>query len=330
MSAVGRLLQVVAVATCLSGCYSATALIASPADYADYRRVRNAETLDVRLAAAWHYLQHRPDGRYHARLRAYFDEAEPLFFAARRRNAAGLDAYLRALPDGPHAAEALSALMGLRQASRRRDLVSESLQRSGLRQQADKEAREKAADLLLAWTAELGAPALYRRPLTEAPASFLRRYRLALPEPECAPPPDALDLTECRKAVEQRFVVAQREGLPEERHIAFVVELTLDERWVPIGAHLRGAGLLLRTAEAAGGVGLDESDVAQQRLAAQQFASRLTERLFGEELTCNGGTAADGTLTLDCETLRITVVPRPGGNDSIAVQVLRAQGDEPS
>ncbi|MBW2527213.1 MAG: hypothetical protein JRI23_23730, partial [Deltaproteobacteria bacterium] len=57
----------------LSGCHLGRAMISTPGDYEDYRRIRLAPSFDERLTAAWYYVNARPDGRFADRVRAYFD-----------------------------------------------------------------------------------------------------------------------------------------------------------------------------------------------------------------------------------------------------------------
>ena len=74
----------VAAATILaaaSGC-GCGGFVTSPADYTAYRATRVAPTLDARLSAAERYLASYPDGAFVAEVRASFDRAEPVFFAA--------------------------------------------------------------------------------------------------------------------------------------------------------------------------------------------------------------------------------------------------------
>src|SRR5260221_14657152 len=82
-------------------------IVASSGDYADYRAFRAAPTLGARLKAASFYLRCRSDGAFQDEVAKWFDEIEPLYFAALSDSPSGMQTYLNALPDGPHADSAL-------------------------------------------------------------------------------------------------------------------------------------------------------------------------------------------------------------------------------
>src|SRR5438128_8528249 len=76
---------------------------ASSGDYADYRAFRVAPTVAQQLKAAAFYLKCHAEGAFHDEVADWFDRVEPLFFEAAADSAGGMQAYLDALPDGPHA-----------------------------------------------------------------------------------------------------------------------------------------------------------------------------------------------------------------------------------
>ena len=65
-----------------------------------------ASTLGARLKAAAFYLQCHSDGEFKDEVAEWFDRIEPLFFEATAGSPAGMQAYLDALPAGPHAVNA--------------------------------------------------------------------------------------------------------------------------------------------------------------------------------------------------------------------------------
>lgn len=92
------------------GCGVGRQLSASPSDASSYRETRIASSLDARMAASSEYLAAHPEGAFRDEVASFFERAEPLYFEARKSTIPGLRAYLDALPEGPHAAEARERL----------------------------------------------------------------------------------------------------------------------------------------------------------------------------------------------------------------------------
>ena len=82
-------------------------------DYAQYRRVRTAETVERRLQASDRYLREMPHGRFRDQVRAWFESADAAYIERIRDDEVRLRAYLRLLPAGPHADEARACLADL-------------------------------------------------------------------------------------------------------------------------------------------------------------------------------------------------------------------------
>ena len=147
----------------VSGCNAAQVLVASPGDYASYRRIRLATNLDDKLSAAAAYLQRHPEGRYARRIRRYVAYAEPIYFRVRRRSPKGLQAYLAALPDGPNRQQALGELTKMRR--QRGESSAERLaRRSTIRLKFESEDRARAAATVGFWVSQLMAPRQSFRP----------------------------------------------------------------------------------------------------------------------------------------------------------------------
>src|SRR5205814_2308757 len=91
---------------------------ASATDYADYRAYRVASTVGARLRAATLYLQCHSDGDFRDEVSEWFNRVEPVFFEATAGSAAGMQAYLDALPEGPHAVNAKERREALLEAGR--------------------------------------------------------------------------------------------------------------------------------------------------------------------------------------------------------------------
>ncbi len=300
------------------GCHSGKVFIAPAGDYADYRAVRVAEDVDERMARTWAYLKERPDGMYAGRLRRYFEKSEPVFFKMRSRSIRGLEAYLEALPDGPHADEALAMLMGRRDAKRRESADMREARLTGSRLDAEREKRDEAAKLLHWWLDAFLHTEVWSAPLSDAPKDLIVRYRLSLPQPKCTAAAEDATRQRCVKPLERSFRVPGS-GQLEDRTLAFLLEVELDERWYVQRVTVSGAGILLATEEARRKKAL-EDDEASTRAAAAAFVARLTTSLFERNVTCNGGTEASGSTLLSCEGLLLTLVPgRDGGDDVLRI-----------
>jgi hypothetical protein len=327
---VKRAILLCLLALAMLGCNTGRMFIASSGDYADYRAVRVAEGVDNRVAAAWEYLKARPDGRYASRLKSYFDKAEPIFFNVRSRSIKGLEAYLRALPDGPHAREALRLLGVMREERDREDITIRMVDATGRKLDTERAKREEARALLLWWIDSFMTPSLWAAPLSDAPGAFLVRYQLSLPEPVCARHPSVMNRRKCIKPFERSFKVAAagKSGL-DDRMVAFELEVELDEDWRLTQAILTGRGMLLATEEARSGKALpDTPDV--RRAAAAAFVAKLTAAMFDREVACNGGTEASGKTALECEGLRLSIEPgAPGVDDVIWIERIGAPPPQP-
>ncbi|MBI4701633.1 MAG: hypothetical protein HY744_10830 [Deltaproteobacteria bacterium] len=298
----------------LAGCTSLRAFIASPADWAEYRRVRLAPTLDERLAASRYYLEHRPDGAFAADVRAYFDRAEPVFYDVRRRSVAGMEAYLRALPRGPHAGKALAELVLRRHEQRRATLDERSVAQRSARLEAEKAARRQAAEAATWWVQALLDPVLWLNPLTEAPAELLVRYRLSLPSPECENDAARPEIRRCSKLVELPYRVAG-EGSLEDRQLTLELRLTMDHGGRLHDAALLGPSLFLREQEAREHRASADGDAAAQRRAAQGSVAALEAALREPPSACAREPSGGGETRLRCGMLGLAVRPGLGRED---------------
>jgi hypothetical protein len=300
----------------VSGCNAGRAFVATPNDYADYRRVRLGTSLDERLGAAWDYLKVRPDGRYSPRVRAYFDSAEPTFFAIRRRSAAGLEAYVKVLPDGPHAAQALEELMGRRNETRREALAERATRATLLRVAGEGRARRTVASAIEAWVRPMLGTASWRGTFSDAPPDLLARFRLSAPEPACRRTADG---QHCTKEVERTFRVRSAAG-EVERTFALRVEIDLDAGYHLQELRLSGVGVARATEEARGGVALEAPRA--EALAWHEVVERLGATAFADGRVCSGGEDAGGVWTLECDDPWVTLVATPNetGRETIVVR----------
>lgn len=280
-----------------TGCNAARAFIATPNDYADYRRVRLAATLEDRLAAASAYLEARPEGRYAERLRTYLDAVEPLFFRASSRSTVGLESYLRALPRGPHAKEAMERLIDARNLARREDLDERAARATLLRVSTESRSRQVAATTVDGWIRPMLSPGPWFGTFSDAPAEVLARFRMSAPEPVCVREGEH-DV--CAKDVVRAFRIRGQEG-EVERELSVKVEVRLSPGHRLVGLSLTGVGVARATLEASSGVVVDGDDAS----AWHAFVDGLTKRIVEDGRACTGGEDATGQLLLDCDEARV-------------------------
>lgn len=230
------------------GCSVGRAMIAPSADYADYRVFRSADGLDARLTAAYGYLHEHPGGVYRELVGAWFEAAEPIYYAVRSKSPEGLEAYLSALPHGPHAEQAVAELTRARVVERVREAQKTSAELTAERIDAERAQREAVASMARTWAVLLLEPDTWRATLAEAPGELLIRYRLPSPPPECHWEQDVAR-HRCTRVVEQPYTVIE-EGYPVSRQLRLVAELELDGGWRLRVARISGPSLFVRAAEA--------------------------------------------------------------------------------
>jgi hypothetical protein len=302
------------------GCTVGRAMIASSGDYADYRRTRVAKGLDERLAAAADYLRAHPDGVYAESLRSWFDGAEPLFYAVRRRSMAGLEAYLQALPSGPHADEALDELMRRRLRARRDEVRAGGALTASRRLDYERKQGEAASSLPARWAEMLMDPAAWSLPLDRAPRELILAYSLELPHAECHRDTD-LGVHRCTKRIGLAYPVVA-EGETRERRVEMWVELELDDGWQLRVARLFGSALFLHgmAAREKRPIALDDQEAGEAAL--QAFEADLLDRLQRPGSGCQVALGDDWAL--GCPERRVVVHRGTGDeDDTITIEPVR-------
>src|SRR4051794_29045826 len=105
--------------TLLSACEHGVApVVASVHDYDDFRQTRVAPSLRARLTAAAIYMERHPSGAFYDEVRDWFGKREPVFYEQASGSSEGVQRYLDALPNGPHASDARQRLEAFRVAER--------------------------------------------------------------------------------------------------------------------------------------------------------------------------------------------------------------------
>ena len=109
MSRALRVACVALAAALLAGC----AVLASKSEYQSYRQIRMTEERNAKLIAMQAYMAEHPDGLWAKSVQEERVRLEPEVWAESHASREGLQFYLEAFPDGPHAAEARPRLAAL-------------------------------------------------------------------------------------------------------------------------------------------------------------------------------------------------------------------------
>jgi hypothetical protein len=308
------------------GCGSLGSYTTSPADYAAYRSTRVSPTLEGRLAAAARYLELFPKGEFEPEVRTYFHRAEPVFFAAKDGSVAGLEAYLRVLPKGPHSEQALTELSRLRRARTELEELRAVTQLGDRLSRLTAE-RARARAEIDAWLRRFLDPAAWDRPLVEAPDELLVAFRLALPEPVCGSPeqgePESY-ARKCSKILELPYTVTSDSG-PEELQATIEIALAQDASGRVIDVTIGGPDLFLRLEETFTARALPPAD-KPGRMSGASRAVEIARRQFQERVStdpaCKKQPAAPAVLHLACKGFRVIVRPGLEGEDD-TIRVTR-------
>jgi len=314
--------------------------LAGPADYAAYRRTRIAPTLEARLTAADAYLNRFPDGAFHEPVKAYFDRAERVFFNAKQSTVAGLEAYLRTLPKGPHGSYAEARLTAFRAAKAAREAsigVEEVTTKLDLAE-ADRQHARKA---LAAWIGHFLDASLWKAPMSQAKAELIVSWALAPPKPSCrSPEGDAgRELPErasrrCTKLLELPYSVRVN-GVNDPRQATVEIIVIQDAEGRPLMASIGGPDLFLRLEEMFTIRAIEPGD-GERRVAAIGRAVELVKgeftRAVSVEPSCKrpvsagspvgGPPVAPVFLHLACEGVEVTARAgiSPGEDDVVVVR----------
>lgn len=332
-----------ALSLALTAC--ATGFAATPGDWAAYRETRVAPTLEQRLEAAQRYLKDHPGGVFRDEVRAYFDHAEALYYESKKDSRAGLEAYLSALPNGPHKEAAKDRIDQLYALTRKEADEASAAALSRVSGPAAR-ARTKVREDLTAWIERFLDPAVFRAPLSEARASVVIPFSLSLPSPHCqlldsAPPKQARvappgpragkadsesAFRRCTKLISLPYEI-EVDRKPEPREA--VVEITVVEGpgGAPIEITLAGPDLFLRLEETYRVAAVPHGDPTQ-RAAAADRAARLVENTFASAVSaddaCERPPIPPVLLSRACGGVQVDVIPaqKPGEDDSIVIVPL--------
>jgi hypothetical protein len=302
------------------GCGAAAEpLTAGPRDYALYRRTRTATSSEGRLSASHDYLERMPDGRWRKEVESWFSRAEPVYFSRSKQSIAGLEAYMRTLPNGPHAKEAsgkLADVVETRRLERARDarLLDEA------REVEDKLA--DAADMrhtvtrdLTEWVARLAAIRSFGQPTSALASDTIYHFRLEEPGGHCKG-------DRCVKSLSLPFAIpANKRLVPRTALFDVVIEL---DRGGVARAGLAGPELWNRLAEASElrAVAAEDKQARAEAIARSvQIVSGALGPAFGEA-SCVREPVSPVVLFRQCRGVRITMraAATPAEDDDFFVE----------
>jgi hypothetical protein len=319
-----------------SGC-AGSGLWSSAGDWSAYRATRVAPTFELRLAAAERYLKERPDGHFREEVRAYFFPAEELFYSSKKDSRTGLEAYLTALPQGPHKDQVARRIGELDTAAKSRSAELE-------RTRADVEARvagpgaamrSRVRKALDDWLARFLDAEVFRAPLSAAKAELVIPFSLSLPSPRCAllEPPDGATARRCAKLLELPYEVEGSSGF-EPREATLEVTLRQDAFGAPLEVTLGGPDLFLRLEETYRIKPIAPDDPGQRAVAtarAAAFVGKTFAHVVSDAASCTRPAQPPAALRLACEGVQVEVfpAPAPGEDDTIVIVPLATPAGAP-
>jgi hypothetical protein len=203
-----------------SGC----TLLASKADYADYREVRLAQSLQTRAVAMQRYVAKHPNGHWHEEIQAARAGQDLAAFEAGKDTRAGLEHYLRAFPDGAFVAQARGRLSAVALIEQRDQVARHQAEQfaEARKQRTDELRRTWVGRFIAYWIGTLTAMRSWGEPIAnvaQANPQFSRAFA-AQPRPRCTQ-------DECLKYYTSQYAVPVPGGNRIERTLSLVMRLRL-------------------------------------------------------------------------------------------------------
>ncbi len=212
----------VAASALLAGC----AVFASKAEYAEYREVRMADDQRDRLVAMHEYMTEFPEGTWAEEIQAERVAIEPEIWESSRSSKEGLEFYLAAFPDGPHAAEARPRLAALRTVSGRRDEERERAQ------EVERERREALLERQRTWltrAAQFWARTMIGISNWGSPIAQVARRNRSFSQAFGAEPPPHCSRTECIKFYKAAYAIPVPGSTRIEREAELLLRLRMTD-----------------------------------------------------------------------------------------------------
>jgi len=291
---------------------------ASSDDYADYRAFRVAPTLAKRLTLASLYLRCHADGAFRDEVAEWFDRIEPMFFEAAADSAAGMQAYLDALPSGPHAESAAQRRDALMAAARAEagDRLSARGAEIERRLAAAAQSREDVVSAYASWLGRLVDFDAWGRAPSDAGQDFAAPWA-GDPKPKCGP-------DRCSKLFSIRYELEVR-GKPESFVGILEVSLRVTKGRVT-EAVVSGPDLFSRLAEAHHAEPVPETEEGRSRAVkyVMQLTSGALERRF-ERARCGRDATPPAVMLRECDGYKVELVPKTTTQEEDRV-VIRGPG----
>jgi hypothetical protein len=300
------LVALVLAALAISGCQP---MISSPAEYASFRQTRVAPTVEGRLQASARYLEEYPSGHWSKPVRGWLLRADRIYFKAKRGSAAGLQAYLRAVPTGAHRAEARRMLATLSAQRAAQQEAGEDLARAGSATEARlagaERARQETRATVDAWLRRFLGLDAWRGPFREAPAELATAWK-ASPEPTCQ---DTASGRRCQKVMDLAFTIPVG-GRAEPRALTLIVDTREDVDGKLVEVLLRGQQLFARLQETATTRPYDRGTTAGYDAAVRhgvELVDAAFEALVAAPAQCELAMVPPVVRDLECRGARVTV-----------------------
>lgn len=300
------------------GCAYGRTVLVDASEHGLYRRARASATVEDRLAASQRYLTEYPNGVYTSELKDFFQQTEPLVFAKAKESTAGLEAYLRALPHGPRAAEATLRLRDLRALSK-----AENADLAGAAEEADaavlREVNRRIAvrERIQHWIGLFLDPSAWNLPIGAAKADLIIPWSLGLPWPHCervedlkTPAKKGVNAARICKKLLQLDYRAIEDGVPQERQALVEVAMWQDEAGKPLSVHIGGPDLFLRIDETVTARSASADD-PEAKLRGAENAVDLAQNVFSRRVSKDPAckkTSDSDVLRLACGGVELRVL----------------------
>jgi len=300
----------------LAGCAVGRPFLASSDDLADYRAFRVAAHEGVRLSRAQHYLARHPRGTWAADVKRAFEAEEPEYYERASGSRAKTSEYLANLPQGPHAAAAISLLTAFD--THMEDIATRKLLREAHRTEAKLESsslqRHLLGEIILGDVAALLEPDLYGAHRDELPDPVRRALGGLAPSTWGNPPTVRSD---------DIFYSIPTHLVRESRVVTVELKVAFDHGLATEGM-LSGPDLFVAWDEADAVQPRDPTDDKDRAVAARHAADLLGGALEARlpAARCNASSSAPREILVrrcDGWSAVVTVGKGPGDRDSISV-----------
>jgi hypothetical protein len=318
MSSAAKFVSLVALVACSACGVRMRQIGASSDDYADYRAFRVAPTIAKRLTLASLYMRCHADGAFRDEVSEWFERIEPLFFEAAADSAAGMQAYLDALPTGPHAdsaAQRRDALLATARAEAGERLVARGAEMEQ-RLAAAARSREDLLTAYASWVGRIVDFDAWGRAPGDAGRDFASAWA-SEPKPKCG-------ADGCSKLLSIRYEL-EVQGKPQAFLGILEVSLGLTNGKVT-EASISGPDLFSRLSEAHDAEPVDETEEGRSR--AVKYVTQLTSGALERRLPrerCAKDASPPAVLRRACDGYEVELVPKATTQEEDRV-VIRGPG----